>query len=650
MAQSSKLSAGVARILAGPEEGRTALGRKTGNGQGAPVGDVDLVTGGPVRPDGAGMYLHWDGRKSYRTRMPVPRVLEPSKKLSYRDQASGNLIMEGDNLQVMVSLRPQYRSRVDVAYLDPPYNTGKRDFRYSDRRFHDPNADSDDAVYVNNEDGGRHTKWLNYMGPRLWLVWELLADHGVCFVSINDVELFRLGLLLDEIFGERNRLGVLVWKQAVDNNPTRIAVEHEYVLCYAKHVEAVAERWQGTSRAKQWLLDTYVDLKTIEPDPSKLEKLWRSAIAAQKKIFRQAVAEGRPDDEVDVGRMDRFRNINDVGPWAKDWHLENPREGGYVYDIPHPVTGKACRKPPKGYRHPWESMQRLIAEDRIVFGKDHTETAQLRRYLRDSAEPLRSVIVIPGRNGSDRLAELLPDDAARFPHPKPVELMELLIASAGDIDALVLDPFAGSGTTGEAVLKLNQQDGGLRRFVLIEEGEPTDRYCRTVTAPRVRAAIEHDALHGGFTFMETGRRLNREAILELERQAITNLIVQTDITGVGGHLTRVDGEHVIAYNARREAICLRWNGRSDSTITGDLLVKMFEEAKKQRLNKPLRVYGSTCVVGETDSFRFCQIPDEIVAALSLSDEAEEADAAAVVAAVETLETASQRNLPAHGRN
>jgi len=141
------------------------------------------------------MYLHWDGRRTYRTRMPAPRVLEPVSELSY-GKDRGNRIIEGDNLQVMVSLRSHYRGMVDVAYLDPPYNTGKNDFRYSDRRFKDPNADSDDAVYVSNEDGGRHTKWLNYMGPRLALTWELLADHGICFISIDDNELFRLGMPL----------------------------------------------------------------------------------------------------------------------------------------------------------------------------------------------------------------------------------------------------------------------------------------------------------------------------------------------------------------------------------------------------------------------------------------------------------------------
>lgn len=564
------------------------------------------------------MYLHWEGRRSYRTRMPAPRVLEPVPDLLFGP--AGNRVIEGDNLQVMVSLRSQYQGNVDVAYLDPPYNTGKKDFAYSDRRFHDPNADADDLVYVNNEDGGRHTKWLNYMGPRLWLTWQLLAEHGVCFVSINDVELFRLGLLMDEIFGGKNRIGVLVWKQAVDNNPTRIAVEHEYILCYAKRIESVPERWQGIEPAKEWLLSTYTRLRADEDDPAKLEKAYRTAIRDHKAAHRAAVAEGRGDEVIDLGRMDRYRNIDTRGPWAKDWHLENPRPGGYVYDVIHPVTKKACKKPPRGYRHPPESMEELLANELIVFGKDHTEPPQLRRYLKDAATALRSVVVIPGRNGSDTLNSLIPGASARYPHPKPVELMTLLLGAAADLDALVLDPFAGSGTTGHAVMRLNARDGGVRRFILIEEGSGDDRYCRTLLAPRLQAASEQEELPGGFTFEKTGRRLDRDAIVDLEREAITNLILQTDATGKGHGVTKVDGDYVIARNPRGEGICLCWNGRSKSTITRDVLVMMFNEAKDLGLRRPLRVYGSTCAVGETESFRFCQIPDEILAALQLDDE------------------------------
>ncbi len=184
------------------------------------------------------LHLQWEGRRLYRARVPVPRVLEPDKKLSLGDDGQ-NLVIEGDNLQVMVSLRSQFNASVDVVYIDPPYNRGGNDFRYSDARFHDPDADGSDGVYVSNEDGGRHTKWLNFMAPRLAMIHELMAPHAVIFVSINDIELFRLGMLMDEIFDEKNRIGVIIWKGSADNNPTQIAIEHEYILCYAKRLSEV---------------------------------------------------------------------------------------------------------------------------------------------------------------------------------------------------------------------------------------------------------------------------------------------------------------------------------------------------------------------------------------------------------------------------
>ncbi len=568
--------------------------------------------------------------------MPAPRMLEPVTKLSY-GAPLGNRVIEGDNLQVMVSLRSQYQGRVDVAYLDPPYNTGKKDFAYSDARFHDPNADADDLVYVNNEDGGRHTKWLNFIGPRLWLTWQLLAEHGACFVSINDVELFRLGMLMDEIFGEQNRLGILVWKQATDNNPTRIATEHEYILCYAKRADALLDRWVGVSPAKEWLLNAYEEIRAREDNPKQIEKEYRAKIRAHQAEVREATNQGRGDEVLDLGRMARYRNVNETGPWAKDWNVENPRAGGYDYDILHPVTGKVCKKPPKGYRFSEESMRGLLERDLIVFGKDHTEPPQLRRYLSQAGAALRSVIQMPGRLGADTLKATYPKGAASFPNPKPVELMELLIEAAGDVDALVLDPFAGSGTTGQAVMRLNRRDGGVRRFILIEEGTTDNRYARTLIAPRLKAAIQKEHLAGGFAFESTGRRLNRDAILELEREAIADLIIQTDATGKGRGIRKIAGDYVIGSNTRQEAICLCWNGRTKSAITRDVLVAMFDEAKDLGLRRPLRAYGATCEVGETDSFRFCQIPDEILAALQIADD--DGALAGDPDAVETIEAA-----------
>jgi adenine-specific DNA-methyltransferase len=563
--------------------------------------------------------------------------VDPVPELSH-GEPGGNRVIEGDNLQVMVSLRSHYQGMVDVAYLDPPYNTGKRDFAYSDARFHDPNADADDLVYVNNEDGGQHTKWLNYMGPRLWLVWQLLAEHGVCFVSINDVELFRLGMLMDEIFGEQNRLGVIVWKQAADNNPTRIAVGHEYILCYAKREEEVPKVWSGDSPAQRWLLQTYEDVKKKHrKGVAAFERAYQAAINEHVAAFKAAGNSEEDSGLVDLGDLARYCFVDERGPYAANRTTENPHPGGYVYDVVNPKTRRVHKKPGRGYRFPEETMRRLQSEDRIIYPDDARRLVQLKKYLRELRPPLRGVLEIGSRGGAADLKRLVPGDAGRFPNPKPTSLMEQLIGFAGESDALVLDPFAGSGTTGHAVMRLNAADGGTRRFILVEEGTREDRYCRTLLAPRLKAAIEKEGLPGGFAFEAKGRRLNRDAILELEREAIANLILHTDATGKGRGLLRVAGAYVIAQNARQEAICLCWNGRDDSAITRKILVAMFAEAEERGLRRPLRVYGATCDVGETESFRFCQIPDEILAALQIADEDEAL--AGDADAVESLEAA-----------
>ena len=182
-----------------------------------------------------GLYLQWEGKKIYRQSVPTPRILEPIKKHSHGGDRA-NMLIEGDNLQILASLKPRYTGQVDVIYIDPPYNLGKDDFRYSDARFHDPDADDSDAVYVTNEDGGRHTKWLNFIAPRLYMLWQLLHDErGVIFVSINDIELFRLGMLLNEIFGENNWLG----HNRLESRPPTITppaspLSTSIFLCYAK--------------------------------------------------------------------------------------------------------------------------------------------------------------------------------------------------------------------------------------------------------------------------------------------------------------------------------------------------------------------------------------------------------------------------------
>ncbi|MFV8296014.1 site-specific DNA-methyltransferase [Mycolicibacterium fortuitum] len=564
----------------------------------------------PVRQE-SGLHMHWHGRRSYRTRVPSPRVLEIDRSNSYGEY-EGNMVIEGDNLQVMLSLRSQYNDSFDVVYIDPPYNRGGNDFRYSDARFRDPDADGNDAVYVSNEDGERHTKWLNFMAPRLVAIRNLMAEHGVIFMSINDVELGRLLMLADEIFDESNRIAVITWRGSSDNNPSRVVIEHEYILCYAKNLRKVPTRWSTPEDLiKDALIDQYELLINEESDAVERAKKWKALIRIN--------SDG-------LGKLKAYDLLDDRGPYQSARRVHNPKPGGYKYGVSKkgivkPTSREAYAMPLNGYRFPPARMQQLIDDGRIVFPARKTQIVQMKDYLTDYRGTLRSVIDIDARAGSYRLKALFGEDFDGFRFPKPVELIQMLVGAAGGPDALVLDAFAGSGTTGDAVLQLNKVDGGRRRFVLIEEGNGEDQYARTLIADRMRRVIELEQIDTGFVFMTTGAQLDRAAILNLERDKISAVICQTDRSGTKAGIKPIhDGKLVIGSNARGEAIALVWNGAEDSRVDTRLINEAVREASSLGLKVPVRIYGTTCTVSETRSFIFCQIPDEILASLQVDEQ------------------------------
>ncbi len=555
--------------------------------------------------------MHWHGRRSYRSRVPAPRVLESVPELSH-GPASGNMVIEGDNLQVMLSLRSQYSDSFDVVYIDPPYNRGGNDFRYSDARFHDPDAAPYDAEYVSNEDGEKHTKWLNYMAPRLVAIWNLMADSGVIFISINDIELGRLMMLADEIFDETNRIGVIAWKGSSDNNPSRIVIEHEYVVCYAKNIKKVPQRWRTPEdEVKDALLEQYDELSKETPDLAARAIRWRALLRS---------------NEESLGRLKAYNLLDEKGPYQSARRVHNPKPGGYRYGVSKRGVVKATAKtayamPLNGYRFPPATMQRHIDDGRIVFPDNLAQIVQMKDHLVDYKGSLRSVIDIDARAGAYRLKALFGSEFEGFRFPKPMELIELLVGAAGGKDALVLDAFAGSGTTGDAILQMNKKDGGNRRFTLIEEGNGEDQYARTLVAERLKRAIEMDSLKTGFTFMRTGAQLDRKAILSLEREKIAAVICQTDRSGARSGIRAVTGsKFIIGSNQRGEAIALHWLGPVDSEVNIDIINAAIAEAKDIGLKTPVRIYGTTCRRSETKSFVFCQIPDEILAQLHLEEE------------------------------
>jgi adenine-specific DNA-methyltransferase len=170
-------------------------------------------------------------------------------------------------------------------------------------------------------------------------------------------------------------------------------------------------------------------------------------------------------------------------------------------------------------------------------------------------------------------------------------------------------------------MKLNATDKGHRRFILIEEGQGADKFCRTVTAKRLKAAIETYGYETGFQFYKTGRKLDRQAIVSLERDSLAGLICQADETGRGRGISSLSGyKYIIGKNHRSEAICLLWNGLNDSEVTPEHLEKASKEVSKAGLKRPFRIYGTFCRVGDTTSWKFCQIPDEILAQMHIVEE------------------------------
>ena len=407
-------------------------------------------------------------------------TLRPCPDESVNFDTTNNLYIEGDNLEVLKLLQTAYFRRVKMIYIDPPYNTGN-DFVYEDD-FRDPMARykevTEQTTKSNPETMGRfHTNWLNMMYPRLRLAVNLLRDDGVCFISIDDHEVHNLRKLCDEVFGEENFIGQLIWKNATDNNPTQVAVEHEYILCYAKSKVQAAPVWKTkVSAVKDLLIQVGEELNERYRDGEELQ-------AAYSEWFRNNRSQLWP--------LDRYRYIDKGGVYTGSQSVHNPGREGYRYDIIHPVTKQPCVQPLLGYRFPEATMAEMIEKGKILFGEDHTKIVEIKLYAKEYEEKLSSIIELDGRLGSYDLKSYFGDKPI-FSNPKPVQLLERLLSFILEENDLVLDFFSGSATLAEAVMKLNNTDNRNRRYICVQLPENLD--VTITTADQKAKAIIQNAI------------------------------------------------------------------------------------------------------------------------------------------------------------
>ncbi len=413
--------------------------------------------------------LYWAGKTDcYKTiQKPSNAALSPLIEQSLEFDLAKNIVIEGDNLEVLKLLQKSYLGKIKLIYIDPPYNTGN-EFIYPDNFSesletylqYSGQSDPEGRKFSTNAetDGRFHSKWLSMIYPRLFLARNLLTESGVIMVSIDDHEVTSLRKVLDEIFGEENFLGCIIWKGATDNNPTQIATEHEYILCYGRSREAISEPWKNSEEdAKNVLLNEFSKIEKSSQNLEEIQRRIRTFIKSNKEALTA------------VTHYDR---VDKRGLYTGSRKVHNPKPGGYQYDVVHPANKKVCSPPVNGYRYPKDRMDQLISEDKILFGDDETQIVQIKEYLQDYAGKLSSVINLDSRTGSNELESIF-EIQKLFPNPKPVALLKSLFDFVLKPDDTVLDFFAGSGSSGQAVLDLNFKDKGQRKFILVQLPEST---------------------------------------------------------------------------------------------------------------------------------------------------------------------------------
>ena len=421
--------------------------------------------------------LTWAGKRDAFRNVQVPSVatLRPQPDESVNWDETENLIIEGDNLEVLKLMQKPYHGKVKMIYIDPPYNTGN-EFIYPDNfhegldeylRYTKQLSEEGTATSTNKDTSGRyHSNWLSMMYPRLFLARNLLREDGVIFVSIDDHEVHNLRLLMDEVFGEENFVAALVWDRNRKNDAKYFSVGHEYMLVYFRNEVALSEKNAIFRGEKEGVEEVQVLFE-------KLRKEHASDWDSVRKDLLEFYAKIPPNDP--RLPITRFKKVDEKGPYRDDGNINWPGGNGPKYEVLHPKTLKPCKLPTSGWRYPrperfWEEVQK----NRIVFGPDETTVPRVRTNLFENHDQVMGSVHFSYAQTSANKFNALFDGERVFDNPKPTDDIKRLIAYVTESDDLVLDFFAGSGTTAHAVLDLNQQDGGNRKFILVQLPEKTE--------------------------------------------------------------------------------------------------------------------------------------------------------------------------------
>lgn len=412
--------------------------------------------------------------------VPYHTLEEVSKLHFHPEKANGNLIIEGDNLLALKALLPMFTGKVKVVCIDPPYNTGNEGWIYNDNA-NSPLIKDWLGKEVSKDDLTRHDKWLCMMTPRLRLLRELLSDDGVIFINIDENEQFHLRLVMDEIFHDSNHIATFVWSGRSGKGGTTKQVElnHEYIECYAKNADNI-----------------------------------------QMKPVINIQGEGNYKDKKGTYKREQLRQ------WGQgDRREDRPSmyfpiilpDGMEIY--PQRSDGTDGR-----WRFGESTVKKLLGDGDLDFVKDELGKVTVYRKIREGRESIiatDSLLLDKGTasTGTLELKKLFGEKV--FDNVKPTILIKHLVdlVTYDDKDSLILDSFSGSGTTGHAVMDLNKDDGGNRKFILVQMSEATGKepdknICKDITRERIKRAIEKYGYDSGFKYLRVGQPLDAETLLK----------------------------------------------------------------------------------------------------------------------------------------
>lgn len=378
-----------------------------------------------------------------------------------------NLYIEGDNLEVLKLLQETYLGKIKMIYIDPPYNTGN-DFVYADNFAQTSEEyfavsgmydDEGNRLFTNSDSNGRfHTNWLNMIYTRLKLAKDMLSDDGAIFIHIDEHEVYSLTMVCNEIFGQQNQLGTIIWDK---RNPkgvvAGVAYQHESIIVYCKNIAIFAgvpflkkkENADAMMRKVESLIQKYGMIN----DRARTE--YKKFLKDNKNNFTGGEsAYSLIDNE---GRI--YQPVSMAAPDKPETRSHRP--------LIHPITGKPCPVPAKGWRFTDKTMDELVRIDKIEYGEDETTQPRQKYYLKDNMEEAVASLLYFG--GSDDAMGL------PFDNPKPVIVAQKLISTlCKNGDEIIMDFFSGSATTAHAVMQLNAEDGGHRKFIMVQLPEVTD--------------------------------------------------------------------------------------------------------------------------------------------------------------------------------